>query len=247
MPEPQPEPSAPTPDEAEPQKPEVKEPPKKDTCEDERVIIRPYPKAVFLYPLAVCSLACGFLSLAGSATVEPRTVGFVFMCIFLLNMVIISFEFTRYVSVAVVLSVLVMVLLGIQLNERFGVIGYLQTVYGYLYFEAKAGFYFGMFGCFVVIFIAIFVDTRFDYWELRGNEVLHHHGFLGDVQRYPAPSLRLKKEINDVFEYLLLFSGRLVIFPAGSERAIVLENVPRINVLEELITQRLHTLQVKLE
>jgi len=222
-----------------------KKSPSKDECQDERVIIRPYPKAVFFYPTAVCALVCGALTMSGG--MNDRTIGFIFMCVLLCNLSIIAFEFTRYVSVAVVLSVLVLVLLGVQLNERFELIGYLKSLYAKLHFQANAGFYFGLAGCFAIMFFGIFIDTRFDYWELRGNEVLHHHGFLGDVERFPAPSLRIKKEINDVFEYLLLMSGRLVIFPSGSERAIVLENVPRINVLEELITQRLHALQVKIE
>lgn len=222
----------------------AKAPAKKDP-ERARLIIRPYPKAVFFYPTAVCALVCAILTLTGAA--KAQTLGFIFMCIFFFNLIVIAFEFTRYVSVAVVLTTLVLVLLGVQLNERLGLIYYLGRIYSVLAFQANAAFYFGVFGSLVITFIGIVIDTRFDYWELRGNEVLHHHGFLGDVERFPAPSLKLKKEITDVFEYLLLRSGRLVIFPAGTSRAIVLDNVPRINVLEEMITTRLHTLQVSID
>lgn len=209
---------------------------------EERIIIRPYPKAIFFYPTAIVALVCALLATTGK--VEAHTLGFVFMCVFFFNLVIMAFEFTRYVSVAVVLSILVFVLLGVQLNEKLHLIDALKRLYGVMSFQANPAFYFGIFGCFVLMFLGIVFDTRFDYWELRGNEVLHHHGFLGDVERFPAPSLKLKKEITDVFEYLLLFSGRLIIYPSGSDRAIVLENVPRINMLEELITNKLHTLKV---
>jgi hypothetical protein len=222
--------------------PAAKPAPKPHHEDDERIIIRPYPKTVFFYPAAVTALICGILTVTGGA--QAHTLGFVFMCVFVFNLVIMSFEFTRYVSVAVVLSILVLVLLGVQMNDKLHLVEALAALYRKMSFTANAGFYFGIFGAFVFTLIGIIFDTRFDYWELRGNEVLHHHGFLGDVERFPAPSLKLKKEITDVFEYLLLFSGRLIIYPTGSERAIVLENVPRINVLEELITNRLHTLKV---
>ena len=77
--------------------------------------------------------------------------------------------------------------------------------------------------------------------------MLHHHGFLGDVERYPAPSLKMRKEITDIFEYCLLLSGRLIIYPTGSERAIVLDNVPRINKVESQIEELLDSLRVVVE
>ena len=54
------------------------------------------------------------------------------------------------------------------------------------------------------MFIIVLVVVRFDYWEVRPNELLHHHGFLADMERLAAPNLRMEKEINDVFEYLSL-------------------------------------------
>ena len=95
-----------------------------------------------------------------------------------------------------------------------------------------------------LVYCAVFVSVRFDYWEVRPNELLHHHGFLSGLKRYAAPNLRIDKEINDVFEYLLLGSGRLILQPAG-ERDIVLDNVLFINKKEQSITQMLGALQVE--
>ena len=89
-------------------------------ADENRIIIRPYPKAVFFYPTAICTRLCGVLASTGWA--QPRTLGFLFMCVFLFNLMVSAFEFTRYVSVAVVLSMLVVVLLGVQLNEQFGLV-----------------------------------------------------------------------------------------------------------------------------
>jgi hypothetical protein len=213
--------------------------------EPHSVVIRPYPKSIFLYPIALTALVCGIFTAAGIGA--ERTLGFIFCLVFFFNVVILSFEFTRHVSVALVLSVFVVVLLGMLLNQRVALFHFLGVLYGKLNFVANAGFYFAIFGAYVLVLGGIVVDTRMDYWEVRGNEVLHHHGFLGDVERFPAPSLKMRKEIADVFEYLLLWSGRLIIYPTGSERAIVLDNVPNINKIEDRIEELLDSLRVTIE
>ena len=80
---------------------------------------------------------------------------------------------------------------------------------------------------------------------MRPNELLHHHGVLSNLERFPAPHLRIDKEINDVFEYLLLRSGRLILQPSEERRAIILDNVPFIERKEETITRMLGALQVQ--
>jgi len=68
---------------------------------------------------------------------------------------------------------------------------------------------------------------------------------LSDLERYPSPHLRVEKEINDIFEYLLLGSGRLILHPSGERKAIVLDNVPWISHKERDITRLLSALQVQ--
>jgi hypothetical protein len=75
--------------------------------------------------------------------------------------------------------------------------------------------------------------------------LLHHHGFLANVERFPSPHLRIDKEITDVFEYLLLRSGRLILQPSEERRTIILDNVPFIDKKEEAITRMLSALQVQ--
>ena len=95
------------------------------------------------------------------------------------------------------------------------------------------------------LYTVVMISRRFDYWEVRGNELLHHHGLLSDLERFSAPNLRIDKEINDVFEYMLLRSGRLILHPSQERRAIVLDNVFFINDKEEKITKMLGALQVR--
>src|SRR5690606_16345212 len=110
---------------------------------------------------------------------------------------------------------------------------------------ANATFYFLFAGLLGIIYLGVFVSAYFDYWEVRPNELLHHHGFLSNLKRYSAPHLRIEKEVTDVFEFLLLRSGRLILHPSNEPRAIVLDNVPAINRKEEEITRMLGALQVQ--
>ena len=56
---------------------------------------------------------------------------------------------------------------------------------------------------------------------------------------FPLPTCNVEKEINDLFEYLLLRAGRLILHPRNESRAIVLENVFFINKKEQQITKML--------
>ena len=96
-----------------------------------------------------------------------------------------------------------------------------------------------------LLYLIVWIMARFDYWEVRPNELLHHHGFLSDLERFSAPNLRISKEINDVFEYMLLRSGRLILHPTNEPRAFVLDNVLNINRKEAQITKMLGALQVE--
>jgi hypothetical protein len=58
--------------------------------------------------------------------------------------------------------------------------------------------------------------------------------------------LRITKEIDDVFEYMLLRSGRLILHPSNEPRAFVLDNVLFIDDKEARITKMLGALQVQL-
>ena len=98
---------------------------------------------------------------------------------------------------------------------------------------------------FALIYLAVLIKVQFDYWEIRPNELLHHHGILSDLERYPAPNLRVSKEVSDVFEYFLFRSGRLILHPSSETRAIILDNVPFIDYKEKKLTSMLGALQVQ--
>ena len=67
------------------------------------------------------------------------------------------------------------------------------------------------------------------------------------MHRYPTRGLRMKKEISDVLEFILLRAGTLVLDPHGEERPLVLENVISLNKVEDKIQRLLGTLKVRLD
>ena len=171
----------------------------------------------------------------------------VFLLVFLLNLVVIAFDFPRTTSLTWFFAI-VAISIGIwsvfRINEGLApkVVQSLLSVQPF----ASSSFYFIFTTGMLFLFICVLISRRFDYWEVRGNELLHHHGFLSDLERFSAPNLRIDKEINDVFEYLLLRSGRLILHPNNERRAIVLENVLFISEKEDCITRMLGALQVRL-
>jgi hypothetical protein len=96
----------------------------------------------------------------------------------------------------------------------------------------------------VIFVVVLLFEVRWDYWQVMPNEIVHHHGPMDSKQRFPAPGVHLQKDITDIFEHVLLRSGRLILQPErGSE--IVLENVPFVNDVEQRIQELLESLSVK--
>lgn len=213
------------------------------------IYLVPYPKVIFMYPTFLGALVAGVFMLftSGEESTTSSSVASMFLILFGVNLVVLSFDFPRTTSLTL-FFVVVAIILGLSLLFTFNVnlLPFISNILNSLVPYANATFYFIMAGFLFIIFLAVFVNIRFDYWEVRPNELLHHHGILSNLERLPAPNLRLDKEINDLFEYMLLGTGRLILHPSNERRAIVLENVPFINRREAEITKMLGSLQVRI-
>ena len=219
--------------------------------ESTTVIVRPYPKIVYLYLTWLASIICGVLqkdldagdTLTQDLIRKSALVGRIWIFLFIFNILVISFEFTRIRSVAIVFAIIAFIFAGIE----FGFLAAVGTFLRDVPILMNETFYYVVAVVFTVIYLIVFLTTRFNYWEFQPNEILHHHGFLGDVQRYPTRGLRMQKEITDVLEHILLRAGTLVLVPPGVDRPIVLENVINLNRVEDKIQRLLGTLKVRLD
>jgi len=170
----------------------------------------------------------------------------IFLVVLALNLVVLSFEFPRTTSLTwfFALSTATIGLWFLFTKYENLAPAVLQSLLA-IKPVANASFYMLFTAILLLLFVAVLISRRVDYWEVRGNELLHHHGLLSNLERFSAPNLRIDKEITDLFEYLLLRSGRLIIHCSNERRAIVLENVLNIDHKERQITRLLGALQVR--
>ena len=212
------------------------------------IILVSYPKIILLYPTFVASILASILACFYDAEHNHnQTIALVFMGIMTVNMVVLAFDFPRTTSLIVFFVIVTLGMGTLLLSIYFptllpAVTGMLKKVNP----RANSVFYACFAGMLALIYIGVFINVRFDYWEVRPNELLHHHGFLSNLERYSAPNLRISKEIDDVFEYMLLRCGRLIIHPSNEPRAFVLDNVLGIDSKETAITKMLGALQVQI-
>lgn len=212
------------------------------------VILISYPKIVFMWPSWVAAIFCAIYMWANNDLESAGAVNVcrVFLTILTINFVVLSFDFPRTTSFILFSLIAVFVLaIALIVNNNPNFLPVVGKWLAGIQPAANSTFYWLYSAIMGVIYIFVFITSRFDYWEVRPNELLHHHGVLSDLERFSAPHLRIEKEINDVFEYLLLGAGRLILHPRGERRAIVLDNVFFISAKEKRITKLLSALQVQ--
>jgi hypothetical protein len=200
---------------------------------------------IFFYPAMMASLIAGGWQLLEGNGVESEEAGLVFFTVLALNLLVISFEFSRLKTVAIILGCLAVVFLLLFLGTKYAVLEFLRDMIRGLHLRASSSLYFSLGGYLLVVFAGIFINTRWNFFEVRHNEIVHHTGFLGDIRRFPSPNLKFTKEINDVFEFLLLGSGRIILYPTSEKEAIVLDNVLNVNRVESQMKQMLSAIAVE--
>ena len=220
------------------------------------VIIRPWPKVVFLYPTFVCATlfwAIQYFSGSGepAAAGEPAetaigssNLGNIFMIVFFTNMLVFSFDFSRIKSITIVIGAIAIALAIGWADSQWGIALGIKDVLAKIDIQVNTQFY-GFVSLFLAVILAlVFLNTRFNYYEVNHQEILHHHGYLGDIYRQPTHGLRFNKEIYDLMEYALLKSGRLIFYPATSKEAIVIDNVLNVNKVEDRVKELLRVIAV---
>ena len=218
------------------------------TPETKPIILVSYPKIILLYPTFVASILAALLTyFYNFESTHNQTIALVFLTIMTVNMVVLAFDFPRTTSL-IVFFAFVTLGMGILLLSIYfpTLLPAVTSLLKEIKPQANSTFYICFASMLGLIYIGVFIHVRFDYWEVRPNELLHHHGFLSSLERYSAPNLRISKEIDDVFEYMLLRCGRLIIHPSNEPRAFVLDNVLGIDWKETAITKMLGALQVQI-
>lgn len=206
---------------------------------------RPWPKMIFLWPTAIVSLAMGIATHLSPVDYHEYWGG-VFMAVLGLNLLVLTFEFPRATSLTLAVVVVAIILGLFLLNDYFRVLPWIGEVFENLQISASKDFYYTFFVIQIILFVGMYIETRFDYWELSSNELIHHRGMLGDVERFSTAGLKLNCELNDVFEFLLAGAGRVVLTVPSIPRPIVLENVLNINRVTRAADEILESRSVRI-
>jgi len=231
----------------------VEERPQK--AEVDEVIIRGYPKTVLFYPTMFMSLILAFVAwlaplnplLAANLPQVMALLSFVWFIFFAFNFFVVSFEFGKGIVVALILLVVIIILgAALYVSLTGAMIPLINPVLLNLQINANA--FLAFFLLFAVVIFISWLSTRFYYFRITPNELIYKKGILGDVERHATTNITVHKEIRDLFEHLLFFfSGRLTIMVPGRKTAIVIDNVPHINRVENLILQVLRRLEIDID
>lgn len=214
----------------------------------DKVVLRAWPKMLFLWPAALLALAAG---IGTYMTMDTNNLwefwGSLFLTIFALNLMIVTFEFPRSTSLTLVLACVALAWILVEINRRYNIIAPLRNFFESLELTARPDFFFAIFVVYVLLLIGMFISTRFNYWEISNNELIHHKGLMQDVERYSTDGLQYTKQITDFFEYLIGGSGRLIVQTPTIGQPIVLENVIGINKVARTLDLMLESQRVVVE
>lgn len=213
--------------------------------DENKLVIRPWPKMIFLYPSCLLALFMGLATQFASG--NANLWGGIFVIVFAMNLVVLTFEFPRATSLLVTFGVIIVVMGLVMINMVVPIIAPLNALLGHLAVSASPQFFYVLFAVMLVLFVGMWIATRFDYWVLTPNEIVRHHGVLGDVERFSTAGLKLNKEIQDIFEYVLCGAGRVVMNVPGNPRPIILDNVLNISKIEQRSDKILNARVVRLE
>jgi len=174
--------------------------------------------------------------------------GVLFLGVFAFNLLVMALDFPRFTIVAVALLIAFLVFFILWMGAAFDIelMRWVRGLMGAVYVYANAAFYFMIAGVLAIILGIVYATRWLDYWQIMPNEILHHHGPLSDLERFPTMNLKFDKEIPDVLEFAFLGAGRLVLHVTDERKAIVLDNVLFINSVEAALKNLMSRMEVRI-
>jgi hypothetical protein len=236
----------------EPFEPTEIEKPEPARPEVQPVTIRSYPKTVLFYPMTIMSLIIGILIFAFQFLIpDPfytrivNLLTFIWLVIFFFNLLLVTFDFGKNFIVAIILVIVIAVLAVALYASSTGSLPIFDPSNLRLIINANTMLAFIL--IFGLVILIAWIRTRIYYVKIFHNEIVFKKGILGDVERYGTTNVMFYKEIPDIFEYLLLRSGRLTFTIPGRKTTIVMDSVPNINGVEKKVLVLLRRIEVDVD
>lgn len=202
---------------------------KKKPKHPSEIYIRSYPKIIFFWPLLITSFILLIIEAISADSEISSVIGMVWFIVFFINIFVTAFDFSSTKFFVLILAIVIILLLVVFLVPGlFSGLGVLR-----LDLTLSWQFYLVMTLILLLILGVVIISTRFEYYKIERNEIIHKSGIFSSAERFPVKSLRFKKEIPDVFEFFLLRAGKMTIDPGHSDEVMVLPTVLNINKLEK--------------
>ena len=216
---------------------------KKPNASVNEVILISYPKVIFFYPLLFTTLILWAIQALSSSPVSA--LGAVWFIVFFINIFVIAFDFSSTKFFILVLAIVVVILLlvfivGPTLPLSTGGEGVAIDL------GLSANFYMIMSGILGFVLIFVIIGNQFSYYKVERNEIYYKKGLAGSAERFPVKSLRIHKEIPDIFEYLALRAGSITLIPS-KDKVIMLPTVININKKADQIDELLSRIRVEID
>jgi len=207
----------------------------------EKLIIRNYSKAIFLLPTLLMSIVGWIIQ---AIIHEPFLIfELIWLIIFLTNLFVVCFDFSS--SKFIILIFVILIFSTLVYFVLFPVI--LNPILFIGDFSLKLGFtsHFYIFLTGILFFFMIIAigNSIFDYYIIERNELYHRKGLFNMTERWTLTNLRFKKEIPDIFEFLMFRAGTLSFYPTKTD-VIILPTVLNINKKEKQLDRILSKVQV---
>jgi hypothetical protein len=218
----------------------------------DRIVIHPWPKVILSWPLVLVSIVFYFLGggwWADTGPVPAEALGLWWMIMFLFTLLVQTFDFGRN-NVIATFATITVILLGLYIWELQGNVEIYKAIYRMFqnaHLALDQNFYLAITIIYGIMFLFAFLTTRFDYWVLEPNRLMHKHGLLGDERQYATLQMSVEKEIPDLLEWLIFGGGRLIFKPgpgADAHKTLIVDNVFRVNTAEKRIRDFLGSIKV---
>jgi hypothetical protein len=206
--------------------------PEKKVKHPNEIFIRSYPKVIFYWPLLLTSLILWLIQaiMWDNSGENSSALGYAWFIVFFVNIFVTAFDFSSTKFFVLILAIVIAILLVVFLVlPNFTVSAADLDVFLGLPWQ----FYMVMSIILAFILGIVMISTRFEYYKIERNEIIHKAGIFSSAERFPVKSLRFKKEIPDVFEFFMLRAGKFTIMPGKADEVMILPTVLNINKKEE--------------
>jgi len=221
---------------------------------NEKIILRSYPKAIFLYPLFLYTMLALFFQFTDELWgywydlfgMPHQFLGNWLSAIWLLALTICLFVISTEAKLSKFLAVIFLVVFIIGFLTYIGYVSVWSVIYGIgeQNLALPTPFYFSVFVILAFILIAMRLGTQFDYVKIERNELWCMKGIAGkSKERFPTRSLEINVEKPDFLE-AALGTGRITIKIPSLNKFIQLDTVFSANRKVKKIDEHLSSVEM---